>query len=81
MIEAGEGQYANPASILKALELLLRHIGKTGEAHRLAAAIQDAEKNVVMTGHSDGATASQFTDWVIRSLGSESTPFPGVTGQ
>ncbi|MGM9669316.1 MAG: isocitrate/isopropylmalate family dehydrogenase [Faecousia sp.] len=68
MIEAGEGQYANPASILKALELLLRHIGKTGEAQRLAAAIQDAEKNVVMTGHSDGATASQFADWVIRSL-------------
>ena len=68
MIEAGEGQYANPASILKALELLLRHIGKTGEAHRLSAAIQSAEKNVVMTGHSDGATASQFTDWVIRSL-------------
>ena len=25
-IEAGEGDYANPASILKASELLLRHI-------------------------------------------------------
>ena len=55
-IEAGEGDYANPASILKAAELMLRHIAMTDRADRLNAALAlclEQEKRVVVTGHRD----------------------------
>ena len=70
-IEAGEGAYANPASILKAAELLLRHIAMTDRADRLAAAMRlclEEERRVVVTGHRDGATAREFTDYLLEKL-------------
>lgn len=70
-IEAGEGDYANPASILKAAEMLLRHIALTGKADRLAEALHvcmDVERRVVVTGHRDGATAREFTDYLLEKL-------------
>ena len=70
MIEDGEGDYANPASILKAAEMLLRHIALVDQANRLAAALTacEAEKRVVVTGHKDGATCAQFGDYVLEKL-------------
>ena len=70
-IENGEGDYANPASILKAAELLLRHIAMTDKADRLAAAMQictEAERRVVVTGHRDGATCQAFGDYLLEKL-------------
>ena len=70
MIEDGEGDYANPASILKAAEMLLRHIALVDQANRLAAALTacEGEKRVVVTGHKDGATCAQFSDYVLEKL-------------
>jgi len=70
-IEAGEGDYANPASILKAAELMLRHIAMTDRADRLNAALAlclEQEKRVVVTGHRDGATCAEFTDYLLEKL-------------
>ena len=70
-IEAGEGDYANPASILKAAELMLRHIAMTEKADRLAAALSvcmETERRVVVTGHQDGATCRAFTDYLLEKL-------------
>ena len=70
-IEAGEGDYANPASILKAAELMLRHIAMTDKADRLNAALSlclEQEKRVVVTGHRDGATCAEFTDYLLEKL-------------
>ena len=70
-IEAGEGDYANPASILKASELLLRHIAMADKADRLAAALRicmEEEKRVVVTGHRDGATCREFADYLLEKL-------------
>ena len=70
-IEAGEGDYANPASILKAAELMLRHIAMTDKADRLNAALAlclEQEKRVVVTGHRDGATCAEFTDYLLEKL-------------
>ena len=70
-IEAGEGDYANPASILKAAELMLRHIAMTDRADRLNAALSlclEQEKRVVVTGHRDGATCAEFTDYLLEKL-------------
>ena len=70
-IENGEGDYANPASILKALELLLRHIALPEKADRLAEALRrctEVERRVVVTGHRDGATCSAFGDYLLETL-------------
>ena len=70
-IENGEGDYANPASILKAAEMLLRHIAMTEKADRLAAAMRECtetERRVVVTGHRDGATCREFTDYLLEKL-------------
>ena len=70
-IEAGEGDFANPASILKAAEMLLRHIALTDKADRLADALRqcmESERRVVVTGHRDGATAEAFTDYLLEKL-------------
>ncbi|MGN1144567.1 MAG: isocitrate/isopropylmalate family dehydrogenase [Anaerovoracaceae bacterium] len=71
MIEEGLGDYANPSSIFKAAEMLLRHIGLTEKADRLAAALTlcgETEKKVVVTGTRDGATCREFADYVIEKL-------------
>ena len=70
-IEAGEGDYANPSSILKAAELMLRNIAMTDKADRLNAALAlclEQEKRVVVTGHRDGATCAEFTDYLLEKL-------------
>ena len=70
-IEAGEGDYANPSSILKAAELMLRHITMTDKADRLNTALSvclEQEKRVVVTGHRDGATCAEFTDYLLEKL-------------
>ena len=70
-IADGEGDYANPASILKAAELLLRHIAMADKAAQLAAAMRlctETERRVVMTGHRDGASCAQFVDYLLEKL-------------
>ena len=70
-IEAGEGDYANPSSILKAAELMLRHIAMTEKADLLRDALTvctEQERRVIMTGHRDGATAAEFTDYLLEKL-------------
>ena len=71
LIADGEGDYANPASILKAAELLLLHIAMADKADQLAAAMSlcaETERRVVMTGHRDGASCAQFVDYVLEKL-------------
>ena len=60
MIEEGIGEYANPASIIKALEMLLRHIGMAAKADKLSAAVEAASQSVTVTGTRDGAKCSDF---------------------
>ena len=66
LIEEGLGDYANPASILRAAEMLLRHIAMGAQADRLARALSvccEEEKRVVVTGDRSGATCRAFTDY------------------
>ena len=71
MIEEGIGEYANPSSIFKAVEMMLRHIAMADKADRLAKAMQicnETEKAVVVTGNRDGATCAAFTEYVMNTL-------------
>ena len=67
-MEAGEGEYANPTSILRAAEMLLRHIGMSERADILSNTIEQAEKDVHITGHRDGATCAAFGDRMLAIL-------------
>ena len=70
MIERGMGQYANPASMIKAAAMLLRHIALPEKADRLSAAMEAcaAEGRLQMTGHRDGATCWEYTDYLLEKL-------------
>ena len=58
MMEQGLGQYANPASILKAAAMLLRHICRTDAAQKLENALANCD--VTVTGDKNGATAKEY---------------------
>ena len=71
MIEEGIGEYANPSSLFKAVEMMLRHISLTEKADLLAKAMRictEEEKKVIVTGNRDGATARQFSDYLLKTL-------------
>ena len=71
MIEEGLGEYANPSSLMRALEILLRHIALTDRAEKLSKALNiccESEKKVIVTGDKTGATCAAFADYVLETL-------------
>ena len=71
MVEEGRGEFSNPSSVFKATELMLSHIGRTSEAGKLSKAMAiclETEKRLVITGSSDGATCSEFADYVMETM-------------
>ncbi len=71
MIEEGRGQYADPSSLIRAAAMMLRHIGFSDKAAKLEMALDicgQYEKEVVITGRSDGATGRQFCDYLLETV-------------
>ena len=71
MMEEGRGMYANPTSMLKASEMMLRHIGFTEYADKLDKTLQictEVEPKYVITGRSDGATCSELGDYIMETI-------------
>ena len=70
MIEEGLGDYANPQSILRALVMLLRHIGFVSKAQLLedALTVCDKERKVVVTGNKNDATCAEFCEYILSKL-------------
>lgn len=66
MIERGMGDYANPASILKAAAMLLRHICRTDAAAKLEKALDCCTLQVTSDGKN--ATAAQYADAIMELL-------------
>ena len=67
MIEDGLGDYANPSSLLKAAEMMLRHIGLSDKADRLLGALTTCAADAP-TGFADGPTCRGFADKVAAAL-------------
>jgi len=68
MVEEGRTAYADPASMMRACVMMLRHIGFVDQAARLEMALDicgQLERKVVVTGRSDGATgpSSRIMSW------------------
>jgi len=71
MIEQGRGQYANPTSMFKASEMLLRHIGFGEKADKLGKALTyctETNPKYVITGRDDGATGREFADYLMETI-------------
>ncbi len=71
MMREGRGQYADPCSMLRATVMLLSHIGKQAEADKLVKALDICmfeEKKLTITGRDNGATCSDFGDYVMETV-------------
>ena len=66
MIERGMGEYANPASIIKAAAMLLRHICRAEAAEKLEKAMDACTVEVKSDG--SAASAAQYTDALLELL-------------
>ena len=66
MIERGMGEYANPASIIKAAAMLLRHICRPDAARRIEEAMDACTVEVFSDG--SAATAVEYTDALLELL-------------
>jgi len=70
-VEEGRDIYADPSSMLRAVVMLLKHIGKQEKAGKLSRALDICtaeEKALVITGRDTGATTAEFADYVISKL-------------
>lgn len=68
MVEDGIAEYANPASLIKASEMLLRHINLNDKADILIKALDKADSLMNMPGDGTGNTGDEFADCVIKNL-------------
>jgi isocitrate dehydrogenase (NAD+) len=66
MMEEGLGDYANPASILRAEAMLLRHICRADAAARLEKALENCKISV--TGDRTGATCAEYAEKLMELL-------------
>ncbi len=65
MIERGQGHYANPASMIKASAMLLRHICRADAAARLEKAMDACAGLIVGVG---GITGAEYAEAVMKNL-------------
>lgn len=71
MVEEGRAQYADPCSMIKAVAMLMNHVGYVEEARKLEMALDvcvQFERKLKMTGRADGATGSQFADYILETV-------------
>ena len=70
MVEEGIEDRANPESLMKAAELMLRHIGFAQEADRLRKAVDiaAADPSLHMTGTKEGSSTEEFAEAVLKAL-------------
>lgn len=71
LMEHGRGQYADPCSLIRAVGMLLAHIGYADRKEKLERALDICtvtERKKVITTDVDGATAEEFTDYLLDTI-------------
>ncbi|MDR2699153.1 MAG: isocitrate/isopropylmalate dehydrogenase family protein [Candidatus Methanoplasma sp.] len=71
MVDEGRAQYADPCSMIKAVALMMNHIGETEKGKKLNMALDvcvQFERKLVMTGRSTGATGDEFAQYVMETI-------------
>ena len=71
MVVEGRAQYADPCSMIKAVALMMNHIGEGEKGRKLEMALDiccQFEKKLVMTGRDTGATGDEFAQYVMDTI-------------
>lgn len=71
MVKEGRAQYADPCSMIKAVAMMMDHIGESDKARKLNMALDvcvQFEKKMVMTGRDNGATGDEFAQYVMDTM-------------
>lgn len=71
LINHGRGNYANPCSLIRAAGQLMAHIGYGDRNEKLEKALDiccNTEKKLVVTTDVDGATAAEFTTYLLETI-------------
>ena len=71
MVNEGRAIYADPCSMLRAVVMLLSHIGYQQRADKLERALDICsfeEKKLVITGRAGGATCEEYANYVMETL-------------
>ncbi len=68
MLEMGIEAYANPASLMKAAEMMLRHIHQIKKAEMLKEALEKADSVHQMYGNEKGDTGTAYTETVLEEI-------------
>jgi isocitrate dehydrogenase (NAD+) len=71
MVTEGRAQYADPSSMIKAVAMMLNHMGETEKGKKLEMALDvccQFEKKKVMTGRSNGATGDEFAQYIMDTI-------------
>lgn len=71
LMEHGRGEYADPCSLIRAVGMMTAHIGYGDRKHILEQALDvctASERKMVITTDKDGATAEEFTDYLLDTI-------------
>ncbi len=71
MVDEGRAQFADPASMIRAAGMLVRHIGYEDGARKLEMALHicgQLEKKLTITGRSTGASGQEYADYIMETL-------------
>lgn len=68
MVADGIAGYANPSSLVKAAEMMLRHIGRPDRADKLLSVLESAGRDLSLPGDGTGNTADDFTKYVLERI-------------
>ncbi|OOB77203.1 MAG: isocitrate dehydrogenase [Epulopiscium sp. Nuni2H_MBin001] len=68
LVETGCAGYANPSSLIKAAEIMLRHIGYVDKADKLIAVLDKAQTEVKVTGSKNDASCVDITKYIIENI-------------
>ena len=72
LMSHGRGEYADPSSLIRAVGMMLGHIGYVDRKETLEKAMDICtvqERKVVITTMPEDASTEQFTDYVIETIG------------
>ena len=71
MVDEGRAKFADPASMIRAAGMLVRHIGYEDGARKLEMALDicgQLEKKLTITGRSTGASGQEYADYIMETL-------------
>ncbi|MBY9006635.1 MAG: isocitrate/isopropylmalate dehydrogenase family protein [Candidatus Lokiarchaeota archaeon] len=71
MVSEGRAKYADPMSMLRAIIMLLEHIGYVKKAKKLEMALDICgiyEKKVILTGRDNGGTGEELANYIMNTI-------------